>query len=120
VNNAISRVGPQLAGALIFVAVTGAFYADLANRAPGVNTSSAEIRREISPLNKPDASVSPSLVVAAGEASTDSFRIAMALAAGLLLAGAVVNGIGIRDPDAAMRGAAEKPATAPAGVAADS
>ena len=120
VNNAISRVGPQLAGALIFVAVTGAFYADLANRAPGVNTSSPEIRREISPLNKPGASVSPTLVVAAGEASTDSFRIAMALAAGLLLAGAVVNGIGIRDPDTAKRGAAEKPATASAGVAADS
>ena len=97
VNNAISRVGPQLAGALIFVAITGAFYADLSNRAPGIDTSSPEIRREISPLNRPDLSVSPTLVAAAGEASTDSFHIAMGLAAGLLLAGAVVNGLGIRD-----------------------
>src|ERR1035437_3207735 len=62
VNNAISRVGPQLAGALIFVAITGAFYADLSNRAPGIDTSSPEIRREISPLNRPDLSVSPTLV----------------------------------------------------------
>jgi hypothetical protein len=30
----------------------------------------------------------------------------MALAAGLLLAGAVVNGLGIRDPDRAVHGAA--------------
>jgi len=117
VNNAISRVGPQLAGALIFVAITGAFYADLASRVPGIDTSTAQIRRDISPLNHPAASVSPTMVVAAGEASTDSFRLAMGLAAGLLLAGAVVNGIGIRDPDRASRSAPESAAAA--GVSAD-
>jgi hypothetical protein len=116
VNNAISRVGPQLAGALIFVAITGAFYADLANRAPGVDTSSPQIRRDISPLNRPGPSVAPTLVVAAGEASTDSFHLAMGLAAGLLLAGAVVNGLGIRDPDrAALR--TDNPNTAVESVA---
>ena len=116
VNNAISRVGPQLAGALIFVAITGAFYADLANRAPGVDTSSPQIRRDISPFNRPGPSVSPTLVVAAGEASTDSFHLAMGLAAGLLLAGAVVNGLGIRDPDrAALR--TDNPTTAVESVA---
>ena len=120
VNNAISRVGPQLAGALIFVAITGAFYADLSSRVPGIDTSSAQIRRDISPLNRPDPSVGPTLTVAAGEASTDSFRIAMGLAAGLLLAGAVVNGLGIRDPDRTVRDAAGTPTRASAGVAADS
>jgi EmrB/QacA subfamily drug resistance transporter len=116
VNNAISRVGPQLAGALIFVAITGAFYADLANRAPGIDTSSPQIRRDISPLNRPGPSVAPTLVVAAGEASTDSFHLAMGLAAGLLLAGAVVNGLGIRDPDrAALR--SDSPTTAVESVA---
>ncbi len=98
VNNAISRVGPQLAGALIFVAITGAFYADLAGRVPGIDTSSPQIRQEIPPLNQPDASVSPAVAAAAREASTGSFHLAMGLAAGLLLAGTVVNGIGIRDP----------------------
>ena len=99
VNNAISRVGPQLAGALIFVAITGAFYADLTSKAPGVDTSSAQVRAEIAPLNRPAPSVGPVLVEAAREASTDSFRLAMGLAAGLLLAGSAVNAIGIRDPE---------------------
>ena len=97
VNNALSRVGPQLAGALIFVAITGAFYADLSSRAPGIDTSSAQVRQEIPPLNRPDPSVGPALVAAAREASTDSFHLAMGLAAGLLLAGAAVNAVGIRD-----------------------
>ena len=101
VNNAISRVGPQLAGALIFVAVTGAFYADLASRVPGIDTSSPQIRRQVPPLNTPDPSVSAVIAGAAHDSSTDSFRLAMGLAAGMLLAGAVVNGIGIRDPKAA-------------------
>jgi EmrB/QacA subfamily drug resistance transporter len=97
INNAISRVGPQLAGALIFVAVTGAFYADLANRVPGIDTTSPQIRQQIPPLNQPDSSVVPAVALAAHDSSTDSFHLAMALAAGMLLAGAVVNGIGIRD-----------------------
>ena len=101
VNNAISRVGPQLAGALIFVAVTGAFYSDLASKAPGVDTSSTQIRTELAPLNKPDPAAGPVLVLAANESSTDSFHLAMGLAAALLLAGALVNAVGIRDPEAA-------------------
>jgi EmrB/QacA subfamily drug resistance transporter len=98
VNNAISRVGPQLAGALIFVAITGAFYADLSSKAPGLDTSSARVRAAIAPLNRPDPSIGPALVAAAHDASTDSFRLAMGLAAALLLAGAAVNALGIRDP----------------------
>ena len=110
VNNAISRVGPQLAGALIFVAITGAFYADLANRVPGIDTSSEQVRANVSPLNKPDPSVGTVLADAANQSSTDSFHLAMGLAAGLLLAGAAVNAVGIRDPFRAAEGAAE-PAT---------
>jgi EmrB/QacA subfamily drug resistance transporter len=98
VNNAISRVGPQLAGALIFVAITGAFYADLSSRVPGLDTTSPQTRQEVPPLNRPDASVAPAVAAAAREASTDSFRLAMGIAAGLLLAGAVINAAGIRDP----------------------
>lgn len=97
VNNAISRVGPQLAGALIFVAITGAFYADLSSKAPGLDTSSDQVRQQLPPLNKPDASVGPVLVAAAHDASTDAFHLAMLLSAGLLLSGAAVSAVGIRD-----------------------
>jgi EmrB/QacA subfamily drug resistance transporter len=99
VNNAISRVGPQLAGALIFVAVTGAFYSDLASKAPGLDTSSTQVRTQLAPLNKPDPAVGPVLALAANESSTDSFHLAMGLATALLLAGALVNAVGIRDPE---------------------
>ena len=116
VNNAISRVGPQLAGALIFVAITGAFYADLSAKAPTLDTSSAQVRQELPPLNKPDASVGPVLVAAARDASTDSFRLAMALSAGLLLAGAAVNAVGIRDPKRGSDSSAETDGTAAAAV----
>jgi hypothetical protein len=118
VNNAISRVGPQLAGALIFVAITGAFYADLSNRVPGIDTSSDQLRQNVSPLNRPDQSVSPTIAAAAREASTDSFHLAMGLAAVLLLAGAATNALGIRDPDRAARDGASKSEASPA-VAAD-
>ncbi len=98
INNAISRVGPQLTGALIFVAITGAFYADLSNRVPTLDTSSLQVRQEIPPLNRSDPSVVPLVAAAARDSSTDSFRLAMGIAAGLLLAGAAINAIGIRDP----------------------
>ena len=97
INNAISRVGPQLAGALVFVAVTGAFYADLSSRVPGLDTGSPQVRLQVPPLNRPDSSVPPNVVQAARESSTGSFHLAMAIAASLLAAGAVVNGVGIRD-----------------------
>ena len=120
VNNAISRVGPQLAGALIFVAITGAFYADLSNRVPGIDTSSDQLRQNVSPLNRPDQSVSPAIAAAAREASTDSFHLAMGLAAVLLLAGAATNALGIRDPQRRAGGAADATTTPHSGAAADS
>ena len=114
INNAISRVGPQLAGALIFVAVTGAFYADLSSRVPSIDTSSPTVRQQISPLNRPDASVSPQIALAAHDASTVSFHLAMGIAASLLIIGGVVNGIGISDRQAKAGSAESEEAAATA------
>jgi len=76
-NNAVSRVGPQLAGALVFVGVSATFYSRLGAQPPGV-----------SPLNRPlDARwLEPAL-----RASTDAFHLAMGLCVALLLVGAAIN-----------------------------
>jgi len=100
INNAISRVGPQLAGALIFIFLTATFYAYLAPRLPGVDVLSAAFRSNVSPLNLP---TDPSLIELVREASTSSFHIAMLIGAGLLLAGAIVNAGGIRNQQAKAR-----------------
>ncbi len=102
INNAISRVGPQLAGAVIFVAVTATFYAGLAARVPGLDPGSAELRRQVAPFDAPAAGVTPAIAGAAHEASTESFHAAMLVAAGLLFAGAAVNAAGIRNAPRAM------------------
>lgn len=104
VNNAISRVGPQLAGALIFVIVTASFYAGLAARVPGLDVSSPEVRSAIAPLNRPAETVPPDQVAAAREASTDAFHQAMIASAVLLVLGAVVNGIWISNRQALQGG----------------
>jgi EmrB/QacA subfamily drug resistance transporter len=98
VNNAISRVGPQLAGAVIFVAIAASFYHGLASRVPGLNPDSQKLRDQVAPLNQPEDHPSPQLVRAVRQSSTDAFHIAMYLGAGLLFAGAVVNGLGIKNP----------------------
>ena len=97
INNAISRVGPQLAGALIFVFLTAAFYATLASRLTGVDVSSESFRKTVSPLNTP---ADPHLIAVVRDASTSSFHLAMLIGAGLLLAGAIVNAVGIRNQTA--------------------
>ena len=116
INNAISRVGPQLAGALIFVAIAGSFYGSLAQRAPNLDTSSQEVRNRISPLNRPAERVSPRVLRAVRESSTESFHLAMLVAAALLGAGAVVNGVGIRNPRAEPDQRAASPTEAAASV----
>ena len=95
INNAISRIGPQLAGALIFVAVTALFYSSLASRVPGIDANSAALRAEASPLNRPAVSAPEDVKAQAKYASGDAFRTAMLIAAGLLLAGAAANAVGI-------------------------
>ena len=121
VNNAISRVGPQLAGALIFVVISASFYATLSTHVPGV--SQAELRKQVAPLNPPPAGASEQLRNGATVASTDSFHLGMEIAAALLFLGAAVNGLGIRNPSRpegqaagveAPMGPAEEPVAAPA------
>ncbi len=97
INNAISRVGPLLAGAVIFVAITAAFYSGMQSRVPSMNVDDVGVRRDFSPLNQPADSVPGSQVRAANEASTDAFHLAMLIAALLCATGAAVNGIGIRN-----------------------
>jgi hypothetical protein len=92
-NNAVSRVGPQLAGALIFIVITGAFYATIEQEVPDIGPSQAQ--EQVSPLNAPSADAGAALVAAARDASTQAFHIAMVIAALLCLTGAVVNGLGI-------------------------
>jgi EmrB/QacA subfamily drug resistance transporter len=100
INNAISRVGPQLAGALIFVLITAGFYATLAARVPGLDVNSAPFRDAVSPLNRPADGVDPAVVAAAREASTEAFHIAMLTAAGMLVIGSAVNWFGISNAQA--------------------
>ncbi len=99
INNAISRIGPLLATAVIFIAVSAAFYGGLADRLPGVDTGSQATREAFPPLNAPSSAASEAERVAARDASTDAFRLAMLIAALLCGAGAAVNAVGIRNPD---------------------
>ena len=101
INNAVSRVGPQLAGALIFVFLTADFYSMLASKLTGVDVSSESFRSQVSPLNTPTdpglLSSLPNLISVVRDASTSSFHLAMYLGAALLLIGAVVNWVGIQN-----------------------
>jgi EmrB/QacA subfamily drug resistance transporter len=97
INNAISRIGPLLAGAVIFIGVSATFYAGLHHRVPSLDTGSAEVRAAISPLNPPDPALPAEQVAAAREASADAYHLAMLIAASLCAAGAVMNAVGIRD-----------------------
>jgi hypothetical protein len=90
-------VGSPLVNALIFVAVASSFYASIATLVPSVDANSPEFRSKVAPLNHPQG-VSEEIAAAAGTASTDAFHLAMLVSAGLLVAGAAVNAVGIRNP----------------------
>ena len=98
VNNAISRVGSPLVNAVIFVAVASSFYAAIGRTVPSADVSSAAFRSQVAPLNDPTGDVSQEVRLAAQDASTDAFHLAMLVAAGLLVTGAAVNAVGIRNP----------------------
>jgi EmrB/QacA subfamily drug resistance transporter len=101
INNAVSRIGPLLATAVIFIGVTASFYAALSARLPNLDVDSAVVRDQYRPLNPPaDTPSVPTAAEqeAARQASTDAFHLAMLIAAGLCFAGAAVNGLGIRNP----------------------
>src|SRR5205823_5234894 len=95
INNAISRVGPQLAGALIFVFITASFYSYVAAQRSDINVNDPAFRKLVSPLNPSGIPVMGSLV---RDASTTAFHLAMMVGAALLILGAIVNAVGIQDP----------------------
>jgi hypothetical protein len=103
VNNAISRVGSPLVNAVIFVAVASSFYSVIGRTVPSADVDSAAFRSQVAPLNQPTGEVPAEVRVAAKDASTDAFHLAMLVAAGLLVAGAAVNALGIRNPAPAGR-----------------
>jgi EmrB/QacA subfamily drug resistance transporter len=98
INNAISRVGSPLVTAVIFVAVASGFYGSIAQRVPEADVTSPGFRAQVEPFRQPSVEVAPQIREAARGASTDAFHLAMLVSAGLLLTGAVVNGVGIRNP----------------------
>ena len=114
INNAISRVGPQLAGAVIFILITNSFYSTLAARQPGLDVTSPSFRQQVSPLNP---SGIPALNAMVRTASTDALHLAMLVVAGLLLVGALVNAVGIQNRGTAAAVTEEEcPPCTPAGT----
>lgn len=95
INNALSRVGQPLLGAVIFVAITASFYSSLAARVPSVDPSDPALRAAVVPLNPPKPGTSSEIAQAAKVASVDAFHLAALVSAGLLVAGAVVSGVGL-------------------------
>ncbi len=100
INNAISRAGSPLVSAVLFIAITATFYPTLAALAPGVDVNDRAVREQVQPLTTPAPGTDAALAAAARQASTDAFHLAMLVSAGLCLAGAAINGIGIRNPRA--------------------
>jgi EmrB/QacA subfamily drug resistance transporter len=94
INNAISRVGQPIVAALVFIVISGTFYAALA-AATGMDVSDPSLRAAVQPLNPPAQTVSPELRAAARIASTQAFHVAALVSGGLLVAGAIVNYVGL-------------------------
>ena len=97
-NNAVSRVGPQLAGALLFILISSSFYSTLASEVSGPRGSTESLRSQVAPLNRVPDGTDREIASAANEASTTAFQVAMLAAALMCFAGAAVNGIGIQNP----------------------
>ena len=95
-NNAVSRVGQPLVTAVLFIAITATFYGAVSEAIPRLDFDSAEVRRDVAPLNSPTAELSDEEAMAIRNASADAYRTAMLVNVGLLLAGAAVNALGIR------------------------
>jgi EmrB/QacA subfamily drug resistance transporter len=99
INNALSRIGAPIVVPLLFVVVTASFYAALAGAVPGTDPNSATLRSTYSPLNPPPANADPALAMAAHQASSAAFHLAVIACAVLLVAGALVNLVGLRAQD---------------------
>jgi EmrB/QacA subfamily drug resistance transporter len=96
INNAISRVGQPLLGAVIFVAISATFYSSLGALAPELDTASSAVRAEFPPLNPPRDGATAEQAAAAARASIDAFHQAMLVGAALLVVGSAVSWYGLR------------------------
>lgn len=96
INNALSRVGQPLVAAVVFIVVSGTFYSSIAAAVPGTDPNDPAFRAAYEALNPPPPGATAALAAAARIASTEAYHLAVIVAAGLLVAGAVVNGIGLR------------------------
>jgi EmrB/QacA subfamily drug resistance transporter len=96
INNAISRVGQPLLGAIIFIAISASFYSALATSAPDLDTRSPDVRSVFQPLNPPPADATSAHAIAATQASMGAFHLAMLACAVLLVIGAIVFWFGLR------------------------
>jgi EmrB/QacA subfamily drug resistance transporter len=96
INNAVSRVGSPLLLAMLYIVITAVFYGQLGRLAPSLDTGSEAVRAAVQPLNPPPDGTDPATAAAIDEASTDAFRLVMLVDAALLLAGAGINGFGLR------------------------
>jgi EmrB/QacA subfamily drug resistance transporter len=119
INNALSRVGQPLVGAVLFIIVSATFYGSLSSQVPSIDTDDPAVRTRFPPLNQPADDVPPDQAEAAQVASVEAFRVASLAMAGLLLGGAAANYFGLRGNPAGRRaeareGATEQPAAPPA------
>lgn len=96
INNAVSRIGQPILSALIFVVVSGTFYAALAGAVPGLDPNGADIRALVQPLNLPRPGTPIEIVNAARDASTSALHLAALVCAALFAAGAAANWFGLR------------------------
>jgi predicted MFS family arabinose efflux permease len=109
INNALSRVGQPLVGAAVFIVVSASFYSAIAAAVPGTDPSSPELRAKYEAFHPAPKDAPPALAAAAKAASTDAFHLATIVGATLMVAGAAVNAVGLRNPS---RSAREKAGTA--------
>jgi EmrB/QacA subfamily drug resistance transporter len=100
INNAISRVGAPLIGAVIFIAISATFYSVLGSLT-GLDTSAQDVRQGFPPLNPPTFDATDNQLQAAREASVQAFHQAMLVSAALLAVGSAVSFFGLRGSKAA-------------------
>lgn len=111
INNAISRVGAPLASALLFIAISATFVPALVAAVPDLDGATAD-ELGIVPLAPPPPGTPPDLASAIIAASTDAFHLAMVVAAALLVAGAMINLVGLERGRAGGTAADEVPPAA--------
>jgi hypothetical protein len=80
--------------AALFIAITATFTPSLAAKAPAYDRGSPPFST-IQPLAPAPPGTPPDLAAAAQAASTEAFQLAMRVAGGLLVVGALVNLVGL-------------------------